>query len=76
MPLFAKSSLNRGAVVLQLAFAVWTFGGAYADALASINYRAAGRSTLYYGVWLVEQFSLDGQSRQLWQQTTRCGRGW
>lgn len=62
--LFAKSSLNRAAVVFQLAFGVWTFGGAYADALASVNYRAAGRSTPYHGVWLVEQFSLDGQSRQ------------
>ena len=63
VPLFAKPSLNRAAVAFQLAFAVWAFGGAYAETLGSINYRAAGRNNPYYGVWRVEEFSRDGQSR-------------
>jgi hypothetical protein len=63
VPLFAKPSLNRAAVAFQLAFAVWACGGAYAETLGSINYRAAGRNNPYYGVWRVEEFSRDGQGR-------------
>jgi uncharacterized membrane protein YphA (DoxX/SURF4 family) len=63
-PLFATKALNRGIVVFQILFGVWAFGGAYADALASVNYRAAGPSTPFYGVWFVDEFSFDGQIRQ------------
>jgi hypothetical protein len=62
--LFAMNALNRGIMVFQILFGVWAFAGAYAEALATVNYRAAGRSTPFYGVWFVDEFSVDGLIRE------------
>jgi len=62
--LFAINALNRGIVAFQILFGVWAFAGAYADALATVNYRAAGPGTPFYGVWFVDEYSVDGQIRK------------
>lgn len=75
-PLFRRPRLERAAVVLQLLFGLYLVGfslyGVYQVAKVSGPY--APRPPLY-GIWVVDEFSLDGQARpplttdaQRWQR--------
>jgi len=63
-PLFQSRRANRIASVVQLLFAVWLLGANFADARTSwFRFGAGAPRPALYGIWDVEQYSVDGQSR-------------
>jgi hypothetical protein len=61
LPLFRREGLNRAALVLRTLFLVAVVGGSLYQAYES-RQTFSQRSPLY-GVWEVEEFSLDGEGR-------------
>jgi len=63
-PLFAGRRANRMAFAAQIALGVWLLGmNAYASRVAWYQYGGGRAVSALYGIWDVEQQSIDGQLR-------------
>jgi hypothetical protein len=63
-PLFRRERLNRGALILQVLFGLYLLGSnLYAAQQQTKIYGAAAPKPPLYGIWMVDEFSVDGQAR-------------
>jgi hypothetical protein len=63
-PLFRSARANRVAVALQVAFGLYLIGmGVYSGIEAWHTYGGGRPKSALYGIWNVEQMSVDGQPR-------------
>lgn len=63
-PLFRSSRKNRVALILQVAFSLYLVGmNAYQRRHAWYQYGGGQPKSVLYGIWDVEQMSIDGQLR-------------
>lgn len=74
--LFRSPRANRIAVILQVLFGVWLIGANLYGSISVYNVYGPGRQkSPLYGIWDVQDFSFDGQSRPpLTTDTTRWRR--
>jgi hypothetical protein len=62
--LFRTARANRLALVVQVLFGVWLVGANLYGSICAYNVYGPGRpKSPLYGIWDVQDFSLDGQSR-------------
>jgi hypothetical protein len=62
-PLFRSARANRAALVAQILFGVWLVGANLYGSISIYNVYGPGRpKSSLYGIWNVEDFTLDGQS--------------
>ncbi|MFZ0641429.1 MAG: hypothetical protein WAN33_14275 [Candidatus Acidiferrales bacterium] len=62
-PLFRSARANRIALVAQIVFGVWLVGANLYGSISVYNVYGPGRAkSALYGIWNVEDFTLDGQS--------------
>jgi hypothetical protein len=62
-PLFRSARANRIAVILQIAFGLYLIGmGVYGGIQAWRTYGGGRPKSSLYGIWNVEQMSMDGQA--------------
>jgi hypothetical protein len=63
-PLSRRNWLNRSALALQILFGVFLIGSNFYEIRQQANSRGAfGPKPPLYGIWTVEEFSVDGQVR-------------
>ncbi len=63
-PLFATPRANRIAVVVQIVFGIWLMGmNAYGSWILWHQYGGGSPKSALYGIWNVEQLTVDGQPR-------------
>src|SRR6185312_8366624 len=63
-PLFRSMRANRVAVVIQVAFGMYLLGmGVYSGIQAWHTYGGGRPKSALYGIWNVDQMSVDGQPR-------------
>ncbi len=60
-PLFQRRSLARAALVLQIAFGIVLLSYTLYRSHAVAAEQAASRKTPLYGIWLVDEYSVNGQ---------------
>ena len=61
---FRRKWLNRGALALQILFGLFLIGSSfYENYQQAKSYGAFGPKPPLYGIWMVEEFSVDGQVR-------------
>jgi hypothetical protein len=73
---FKRRWLNRGILVLQILFGLYVIGSSFYQAQEqSKKYGSAAPKPPLYGIWMVDEFSVDGQIRPpLMTDTTRWQR--
>jgi hypothetical protein len=65
-PLFRSTRANRTALVVQILFGLWLVGANLYGSVSVYNVYGPGRpKSPLYGIWNVDDFTLDGQSRAL-----------
>jgi hypothetical protein len=63
-PLFRRPRANRIALVVQILFGLWLIGANLYGSISVYNVYGPGRpKSPLYGIWDVQDFSMDGQSR-------------
>jgi uncharacterized membrane protein YphA (DoxX/SURF4 family) len=62
-PLFQRRSLNRLAVVLQIAFGVVLLSYNLAHSYRVSSQMEASRKTPLYGIWMVDDYELNGEAK-------------
>lgn len=61
---FQRKWLNRGVLALQIVFGLYLVGSSFNEAYKGSNlYGEGAPKPPFYGIWMVEEFSVDGQPR-------------